>query len=197
MMSSCGGGIARRRGDHDSVDKLAEFDKPVHWQPWISYNSRKAGLARHPGRKNECRTVIAPDQYVFDAAVLIPASQDEGLPSQRMKRIRDRNFLRWNPGTMNPLRTGAVSAPPQSTHWFRLPSSTMSIRRLGSLTSSRVCRIIRPSGSTSSCPGTGGPNASKKPLRSDAKQNQPGTVNNQIRGLHRMRTLYRTIRQLH
>jgi hypothetical protein len=31
MMFSCGGGIARRRGDHDSVDKLAQFDKPIHW----------------------------------------------------------------------------------------------------------------------------------------------------------------------
>src|SRR5258708_33552488 len=53
MMSSCGGGIARRRGDHDSVDKLAEFDKPIHWQPRISYNSRQPGLGRHPGRKND------------------------------------------------------------------------------------------------------------------------------------------------
>jgi hypothetical protein len=73
MMSSCGGGIARRRGDHDSVDKLAEFDKSIHWQPRISYNSRQAGLARHPGRKNECRSVFPPHEYMLDAAMLIPA----------------------------------------------------------------------------------------------------------------------------
>ena len=110
-MSSCGGGIARRRGDHDSVDKLAEFDKPIHWQPRISYNCRQAGLARHPGRKNECRSVFPPHEYMFDAAVLIPAGQNKGLPSQRMKRIGDRDFLRRNPGTMSPLRIEAVSAP--------------------------------------------------------------------------------------
>jgi hypothetical protein len=115
MMSSCGGGIARRRGDHDSVDKIAEFDKPIHWQPRISYNSRQARLARHPGRKNECRSVFPPHEYMFDAAVLIPAGQNKGLPSQRMKRIGDRDFLRRNPGTMSPLRTAADSALPPCT----------------------------------------------------------------------------------
>jgi hypothetical protein len=110
-MSSCGGGIARRRSDHDSVDKLAEFDKPIHWQPRISYNFRQASFARHPGRKNECRSVFPPHEYMFDAAVLIPAGQNKRLPSQRMKRIGDCDFLRRNPGTMSPLRTAAASAP--------------------------------------------------------------------------------------
>ena len=55
---------------------------------------------------------------------------------------------------------------------YTLIQTPTSTRRRGSPTSSRVCRIIRPSGSTSSCPGAGSPNASKKPLRSDAKQNQ-------------------------
>lgn len=114
-MSSCGSGVARRRGDHDSVDKLAEFDKPIHWQPRISYNSRQARLARHPGRKNECRSVFPPHEYMFDAAVLIPAGQNKGLPSQRMKRIGDRDFLRRNPGTMSPLRTAVDSALPPCT----------------------------------------------------------------------------------
>jgi hypothetical protein len=108
-MSSCDGGIARRRGDHDSVDKLAQFDKPIHWQPRISYNSQQAGLASHPGRKNECRTVFPPHEHMFDTAVLIPARQNKCLPSQRMKRIGDCDFLRRNPGTMNPLRTTAAS----------------------------------------------------------------------------------------
>jgi hypothetical protein len=114
MMSSCGG-IGRGRGDHDSVDKLAEFDKPIHWQPRISYNCCQAGLARHPGRKNECRSVFPPHEYMFDAAVLIPASQNKGLPSQRMKRIGDRDFLRRNTGTMSSLRTKAAGALLRST----------------------------------------------------------------------------------
>jgi hypothetical protein len=134
MMFSCGGGIARRRGDHDSVDKLAEFDKPIHWQPRISYNSRQAGLARHPSRKNECRTVLAPDEYVFDTAVFIPACQNKGLPSQRMKRIGDRDFLRRNPGIMSPLRMPAVNAPPRSTHSFEQRGSMASSPRPGSAT---------------------------------------------------------------
>jgi hypothetical protein len=74
MMSSCRGGIACRRGDHDSVDKLAELDKAIHWQPRIGYDTREGGLARHPGGKNGCCTVFSPHQYVFDTAVLIPAS---------------------------------------------------------------------------------------------------------------------------
>jgi hypothetical protein len=78
MMSSCCGGIACSRGDHDSVDKLAEFDKPIHWQLRISYNTRQGGLARHPGRKNECCTVFPSHEYVFDTVVLIPASQNKG-----------------------------------------------------------------------------------------------------------------------
>jgi len=69
MMSSCG--IARRGDDHDSVDKLAEFDKPIHRQPRINYNPCKARLDRHPGGKNECRSVLPPHEDMFDAAVLI------------------------------------------------------------------------------------------------------------------------------
>ena len=118
-MSSCGGGFARRRSDHDSVDKLAEFDKPIHWQPRISYNFCQAGLARHPGRKNERRSVFSPHEHMFDAAVLIPAGQNKGLPSQRMKRIRNCDFLRRNPGTMSPLRTKAADAPPPYAHRSR------------------------------------------------------------------------------
>jgi hypothetical protein len=95
MMSSCGG-IARRRGDHDSVDKFAEFDKPIHRQPQISYNCCQAGLARHPGRKNERRSVFPPHEYMLNAAVLIPSGQNKGLPTQRMKRIGDGNFLHRN-----------------------------------------------------------------------------------------------------
>jgi hypothetical protein len=114
MTFSCGGGIARRRGDHDSVDKLAEFDKPIHWKLRTCYNSRQAVLARHPGRKNECGTVFPPHEYVFDTTVLVPASQNKGLASQRMKRIGDCDFLRRNPGTMSPLRTpeDIVRLPP-------------------------------------------------------------------------------------
>ncbi len=114
-MSSCGGGIARRGGDHDSVEKLAEFDKPIHWQPRISYNSRQAGLARHPGRKNECRSIAPPRENMFETAVLIAAGQYKGLPSQRMKRIGDCDFLRRNPGIMTTLPTKAAGAQPLST----------------------------------------------------------------------------------
>ena len=114
-MSSCGGGIARRRGDHDSVDKIAEFDQQIHWQPRISYNSRQAGLARHPGRKKECRTVFPPHEYMFDTTVLVPASQNKGLASQRMKRIGDRDFLRRNPGTMSPPRIAEDNEQPSCT----------------------------------------------------------------------------------
>jgi hypothetical protein len=154
-MSSCGSGVARRRGDHDSVDKLAEFDKPIHWQPRISYNSRQARLARHPGRKNECRSVFPPHEYMFDAAVLIPAGQNKGLPSQRMKRIGDRDFLRRNPGTMSPLRMKADIVPPRSTPSLRLANSMTSIRRLGSPMSSPDCPIIPRAGSPNCCRGTG------------------------------------------
>src|ERR1700730_14510904 len=115
MMLSCGGGIARRRGDHDSVDKLAEFDKPIHWKLRICYNSRQAVLARHPGRKNECGTVFPPHEYMFDTAVLVPASQNKGLASQRMKRIGDCDFLHQNPGTTSPLRMTVAAARQPST----------------------------------------------------------------------------------
>ena len=60
-------------------------------------------------------------------------------------------------------------------------------RRLGSLTSSRVCRILGQADQLVSCPGNGSPNASKKPLLSDAKQNHHA-LNNHLRRLHRMRT---------
>jgi hypothetical protein len=52
---------------------------------------------------------------MFDAAMLIPAGQNKGLPSQRMKRIGDCDFLRPNPGTMSPLPMKAAIAPPPST----------------------------------------------------------------------------------
>jgi hypothetical protein len=92
MMSSCG--IAHGRGDHDSVDKLAQFDKPMHRQPRINYNSSQAGLGGHPGREKECRSVFPPHEDMFDAAMLILTGQNKCLPSQRMKRIGDRDFLR-------------------------------------------------------------------------------------------------------
>jgi hypothetical protein len=49
---------------------------------------------------------------VFDTTVLVPASQNKGLASQRMKRIGDCDFLRRNPGTMSPLRNVAPTALP-------------------------------------------------------------------------------------
>jgi len=101
-MSSCGG-IARRRGNHDSVDKLAEFDKLSHRESWISDNSHQASLARHPGRKNESRTVLPAYEHMFHTAVLIPTGQNKGLPGQRMKRIGDCDFLRRNPGVLLPI----------------------------------------------------------------------------------------------
>jgi hypothetical protein len=110
MMSSCG--IARGRGNHDSVDKLAEFDKPIHRQRRINYNLPEAGLGRHPGRKNECRSVLSPHEDMFDAAMLILTGQNKSLSDQRMKQIGDRDFLRRNPGTMTSLRIAAANAPP-------------------------------------------------------------------------------------
>jgi transposase IS66-like protein len=38
------------------------------------------------------------------------AGYNKGLPSQRMKRVVDREFLRRNPGTMSLLRIAAASA---------------------------------------------------------------------------------------
>jgi len=108
-MSSCG--IARGRGNHDSVDKLAQFDKPMHRQPRINYNPSQAGLGSHPGREKECRSIPPPHEDMFDAAVLILTGQNKCLPGQGMKRIGDRDFLRQNPGTMTLLRIAAVSVP--------------------------------------------------------------------------------------
>jgi hypothetical protein len=159
-------GVARRGDDHDSVHKLAEFDKPIHRQPRISYNLRQARLGRHPGGENKRRSILPPHKDMFDAAVQVLTGQNKRLPDQRMKRIGDRDFLRRNPGTMTPLRTKAVDAPPPSTRSSRPPSSTTSIRRLGSPTSWRGCRTTRPSGSTSSCPGTGSRRTRKRPPRS-------------------------------
>ena len=59
----------------------------------------------------------------------------------------------------------AVALRP-STRSLRPQSSTTSIRRLGSPTSWRVCRIIRPSASTNFCRGTGSATASKRSQRS-------------------------------
>ena len=84
MMSAFG--IVRRRGDHDCVDKLAEFDEPIHRQTRISYNLRQARLHHHPDGKNEGSSVLSPHQDVFDAAVLILTSQNKCLPDKRMKR---------------------------------------------------------------------------------------------------------------
>jgi hypothetical protein len=109
MMSSCR--IARRRGDHDSVDNIANFDKPIHRQPWMSYNLSKAWIRCHPRGKNECRSVLLPHENMFDAAMLILPRQDQCLAEERVKRIGDRDFLRQDPGTMSPLRIAADSAP--------------------------------------------------------------------------------------
>ena len=70
----------------------------------------------HEGRHHRClslflRGLLSAVRVVFDTAVLIPASQNKGLPSQRMERIGDRDFLRRNPGTMSPLRNVASNAP--------------------------------------------------------------------------------------
>lgn len=95
--------------------KLAEFDKPIHRQPRINYNLPQAGLGRHPGRENECRSVLPSDEDVFDAAVLIMTGENKGLPDQRMRRIGDRDFLRRSPGTMTSLRIAANGTPLQCT----------------------------------------------------------------------------------
>src|SRR5262249_13956154 len=55
---------------------------------------------------------------------------------------------------------------PPSTLSSKLPSSTTSIRRPGSPTSWRGCRITRLGGSTSSCPGIGSRRACKRPPHS-------------------------------
>jgi len=139
MMFSCGGGIARRRGDHDSVDKVAEFDKAIHWKLRICYNLRQAVLARHPGRKNECGTVFPPHEYMFDTAMLVPTGQNIGLASQRMKRIGDCDFLRRNPGTMSPLRTTAVAVPRPSTPSSKPPYAARGIARF--MPPAALCRV--------------------------------------------------------
>jgi hypothetical protein len=78
MMSSCG--IGRRQGDHDSVDNLADFDKPIHWQPWMNYNLSQAEIRCHPRGKNECRSVLPPHEDMFDSAMLILTGQAKCLP---------------------------------------------------------------------------------------------------------------------
>jgi hypothetical protein len=78
MRSSCG--IAREGGGHDSVDNLADFDKPIHRQPWMNYNLSQARFRCHPRRKNECRSVLPPHENVFNAAVLILTGQNKCLP---------------------------------------------------------------------------------------------------------------------
>jgi hypothetical protein len=77
MISSCG--IARTRGDHDSVDNLADFDKTIHWQPRMNYNLSQTGIRCHPRWKNECRSVLPPHKDMFDAAMLILTRQDQCL----------------------------------------------------------------------------------------------------------------------
>ena len=57
-----------------------------------------------------CTTVLQPLQALIERHV--PAGQNKGLPSQRMKRIGDCDFLRRNPGTMSPLRIAAASVLP-------------------------------------------------------------------------------------
>ena len=162
-MSSCGGGIARRRGDHDSVDKVAQFDKPIHRQPRISYNSRQPGTARHPGRKNERRTVCPPHVYMFDTAVLIPASQNKGLPGQRMKRIGDCDFLRRNPGTMSSLRIAAANAPRSCSRSSKQQGSTTSTAKPGLPTCSPASPITRSTIWPRCCRGTGASRVSIAP----------------------------------
>jgi len=78
MMSSCR--IARRRGDHDSVDKFAKFDKPVQRQPRMNYNLREAWVGRHPSREKECRSVLPPHEDMFNVTVLILTGQNKCLP---------------------------------------------------------------------------------------------------------------------
>lgn len=53
---------------------------------------------------------------------------------------------------------------------------------------SRVCPIIRPDGSTSSCLGTGSARTKKTPQRSRSQSRWPRSVNQNIRGLHRTDT---------
>src|SRR5262249_28735209 len=146
---------ARGRGNHDSVDKLAQFDKPMHRQPRINYNPSQAGLGSHPGREKECRSIPPPHEDMFDAAVLILTGQNKCLPGPRMTRIGGRDFLRRTPGTMTPLRTKADGPPRLSTRWSRPASSTASTRGRGSPMCSPGCPIIQPEGSASCCPGTG------------------------------------------
>ena len=62
------------------------------------------------GRMNVAPSFRRTSTYSTPPCSYWPA-KTKGLPSQRMKRIGDRNFLRRNPGTMSPLRIAADRAP--------------------------------------------------------------------------------------
>jgi len=63
-----------RRGNHDSVDKLAEFDKADSWA--AADQQPCASLAwHHPGGEQECRFVLPSDEDMFDASMLILTGQ--------------------------------------------------------------------------------------------------------------------------
>ena len=106
----------------------------------------------------------------------MPASSTMGASASRTTPLRGRSeVLPWAdaPGC-SPAPTAAAGAPQPCIPSSALPSSTMSIRRLGSLTFSAGSREPRRTGSTNFFPGIGfRSRCSIKPHKPAPAQNHP------------------------
>jgi hypothetical protein len=114
------------------------------------------------------RSVLTTNEQVGDSIVLVFTGNDEAFVSERVKRVRDRDFARQNSGIMNCLQIAAVSAPPPCTRSSVRPSSTDWIRNSISERCLHGSLIILSARSRISCPGTLHPHFTPKlpkPLR--------------------------------
>jgi hypothetical protein len=61
------------------------------------------------------RSVLTTNEQMGDSIVLVFTGNDEALVSERVKRVRDRDFACQNSGIMNCLPTPVDNAPQPST----------------------------------------------------------------------------------
>jgi hypothetical protein len=74
------------------------------------------------------RSVLTTNEQVGDSIVLVFTGNDEDFVSERVKRVRDRDFARQNSGIMNCLQMPAANAPRPFTACSALPNSTIWIQ---------------------------------------------------------------------